>query len=265
MLEKLKVCVCCLALCIAMAVQVNASESAGETASAFDPQVDGVLKAAGEYLKSQKGVAMKAETLLDIVNDDGQVVTYTVQLDLSMVRPDKLYLKRVGVIRNQEIFYNGSELVIHSLQHNVYAKAEVPSTIGEMLDFATAELNVQVPGSDLLRSDLYDGMRSEAISGAYLGKVMIDGVDCHHLAYQGAEVDFQLWIEAEDEPKPKRFMIISKGMTAAPRFMLNIINLEPAEFGKEIFEFTPPAGEKRIRFLTEHEVEQVKQTVKESK
>ena len=37
------------------------------------------------------------------------------------------------------------------------------------------------------------------------------------------------------------------------------------QFTNETFEFAPPAGKKRIRFLTEEEVEQVKEAIKEAK
>jgi len=226
---------------------------------------DNVLKSADAYLKSQKSLTMKAETMFDIVTDDGQVITYTMQLDLSVERPNKLYAKRVGAIRNQEIFYNGSKLVLHSLKHNVYAMEQVPPTIDEMMDYSMAQFGMQAPGSDLLYSDLYDGMLSDAVSGAYLGKVMVEGVECHHLAYRGNTVDFQLWIEAGKEAKPKRYMIVSKLMTAAPRYIININTLEPAQFSKEKFEFSPSADVKRIGFLTEEEIGQRKQAVKESK
>jgi len=265
MLRKLKAVACCLAFCFVLAVQADGAETAEETTPAFDPMADQVLWSADVYLKSLKSFALQAETLRDIVTDDGQIITFTTHLDLSIERPNKLYVKRVGVIRNQEILYNGSTLVLHSLQHNVYAMAQVPSTIGEMMDLATEQFGLQVPGGDLLRSDLYDGMMSGAVSGVYLGKVVVDGVECHHLAYRGDEVDFQLWIEAGDEAKPKRFMIVSKGMTDEPRYMVNITSLAPAEFTRETFEFTPSAGEKRIRFLTEEETRQVKEAVKEAK
>lgn len=266
MFQKLKVGACCVALCVVMASQTYAAETAAEQTSAFDPMADKVLRSADAYLKSQKSLAVKAETLLDIVTDDGQIITYTTQIKLSLERPNKLYIKRVGVIRNQEIFYNGSQLVLHSLNHNVYAmKQQVPPTIDQMMDFSTAQLGLQVPGSDLLYKDLYDGMMSGAVFGVYLGKVVVDDVECHHLSYRGDELDFQLWIESGDEAKPKRFMIVSKLMTTAPRYMINITSMEHAEFTNETFNFTPQVDERRIRFLTEEEIEQVKEAVKESK
>ncbi len=265
MLQKIKAGLCCLALCLIVTMQVNAAESAAEETSPFDPIADEVLKSMDAYLKSQKSLSLKAESLLDIVTEDGQILTFTTQLDVSLKRPDKLYAKRVGIIRNQEIFYNGSKLLLHSLQHNVYAEAEVPSTIGTMMDFATSKLGLVAPGSDLFYDDLYDGMMSDAVSSVYLGKVMIDGVECHHLAYRGGTVDFQLWIEAGAEAKPKRYMIVSKEMPGAPRYTINMTSLVPAEFTPEKFEFTPAPEEKRIQFHTEENTMQVNKAKEEPK
>lgn len=265
MLHKLKTGVYCLALCLIMTVQANAAETVTAQKSSFDPTADKVLKSLDAYLKTQKSLDMKAETLLDVVTDDGQIITYTTQVEISLQRPNKLYARRVGLIRNQEIFYNGSELVLRSLQHNVYAKAEVPPTITEMLDVATTQLGLQSAGNDLLYNDLYDGLMSNAVSGAYLGTVMVDGVECHHLAYRGVSEDFQLWVETGDAAKPKRYMIISKEMPGAPRYLLTIKSLEPKEFSDKTFEFTPADGEKRIQFLTDAQVEQVKKAFKEPK
>ena len=256
---------CCVVSGVLMAAQVIAADTAVEKTSPFDPAADKVLRAADAYISSQKSLAMKAETLLDIVTDEGEILTYTTQVDVSIERPDKLYAKRVGIIRNQEIFYNGSELVMHSLQHHVFAREQVPPTIDKMMDFAMTELGLQAPGRDLLYTNLYDGMMSDAVSGTFLGKVMVDGVECNHLAYRGNEVDFQLWIEAGKEAKPKRFMIVSKLLPSAPRYMINIRSLEPAKFAKETFEFSPSAEDKQIQFLTQEEIAQLKQAVKESK
>jgi len=265
MVQKLKAGICCLVLCLIMSVQANAAETVAEETSPFDPTADKVLKSVDAYLKAEKSLAMQGETLLDIVTDDGQVITYTTQVEISLKRPDKLYAKRIGIMRNQEIFYNGSELILNSLQHNVYAKAEVPPTIDQMLDSATTQLGLQAAGNDLLYSDLYDGMMSNAVSGAYLGTVMIDEVECHHLAYRGKNADFQLWVETGDDPKPKRYMIISKNMPEAPRYLLNITSLEPKEFSDTTFDFTPSAEKKRIQFFTAEQVEQLKKTLKEPK
>jgi hypothetical protein len=265
MLQKLKTGACCVLLIAVMAAHGFAADSTEEEASPFDPAADKILRSADAYIKAQQSLKMEAETMLDIVSEDGQIVTYTTRIDVSVARPDKLYAKRVGVIRNQEIFYNGKELVLHSLKHNVYAKEEVQATIGGMLDFATTRLGLQAPGRDLLYFDLYDGMMSAAVSGTYLGKVKIDDVECHHLAYRCNEVDFQFWIEAGKEAKPKRYMIISKLLPSAPRYMINIKSLEPAKFSNKTFEFSPSTEDKQIHFLTEEEIAQLKQAVKEAK
>ena len=248
-----------------MTAQLHAAEPAAEEGSAFDPKADEVLRSADEYLRNQDSIEIDAESLRDIVTVDGEVITYTTHTNLSIRRPDKLYAKRTGAIRNQEIFYDGKELVIHSLNHNVYAAVEMPPTINEMLDYSIKEFNLRAPASDLLYSDLYNGLMSQATSGSYMGTVLVEGVECHHLAYRTEEADFQLWIETGTEAKPKRYMIISKLMEAAPRYIFTIASLEAATFPDSTFDFDPDEGEHRITLLSKKKIEQLKQADKESK
>ena len=267
MLARLKTGACSVVLlCVLTAVQVGAAENTAQEVPPFDPRADQVLKDTQAYMSSLKEMKLHVEGMLDVVSPEEEVFTYTTQVDIAMKRPDKMYVKRVGVMRNQEIFYNGSELVLHSLQHKVYAKADnVPDTIDKMMDYAMAELGLQSPGSDLLYNDMYNGLMSSAVSGAYLGTVIVDGVECHHLAYRGENVDFQLWVEAGEQAKPKRFMIVSKKLPQAPRYQLMVKSLEPATLSDTMFTFVPSGDEKRIRFLTEQEIKQLKKAVKESK
>ena len=265
MLQKLKTGICCAALCLTITAQIHAAEPAVDESSAFDPKADEVLRSMDTYLRNQDSIKIDAESLLDIVTDQGEVITYTRQNKLSIRKPDKMYAKRTGALRNQEFFYNGKELALHSIKHNVYAVENMPPTINEMLDFSTKNFNLRAPGSDFLYSDIYNGMMSAATSGSYMGKVLVDGVECHHLAYRTEKADFQLWIQTGKEAKPKRYMIISKLRDAAPRYIFTIASMEAATFPDATFEFDPGEGEHRITLLSQEEIEQLKQADKESK
>jgi hypothetical protein len=266
MIRRWKTALCCTLLCCTLALQVNAadSEPVQDAPPVFDPQADEILHSMAAYMKEQKGLRVEAEALLDIVTDDNEIITYTTRVNLAVQRPNKMYARRVGDLRNQEFFYNGSEVVLHSLRFKVYASAKAPGTIGEMLDYSMENLGVQAPGGDLLYKDLYEGMMQQAVASRYLGTTAVNGIECHHLAYRGNEVDFQLWVETGDKPRPRRYMIISKLMPSAPRYILTINSMEPEVFSDDMFTFTPSPEDKKIRFLTAGEIEKLKQAVKEA-
>jgi hypothetical protein len=87
-------------------------------------------------------------------------------------------------------------------------------------------------------------------SGEYIGTEPCDGAICHHLAYRGADVDFQLWIETSARPVPHRYVITSKKEVGQPEFAVHMTHWEIAPNLKdELFEFKAPAGARLIPFV----------------
>jgi len=85
------------------------------------------------------------------------------------------------------------------------------------------------------------------ISGAHIGRGVIGGIECEHLAFRGNEIDWQIWIQTGDQPLPRKYVITSKAMAAAPQYAVVIrdwkIGIEP---NAEVFVFTPPQGAKQL-------------------
>ncbi len=237
--------------------------SYAQDATRVDPKADKILRDMSNYLKAQKQLTIKAETSYESIMDSGEKLTFFNQVEISIKRPNKLYSHRIGMIRNQEIFYNGKTLTLFSLNNRLYAVASVPSNLDEMLEFATEKLNLVAPGSDLLYSDVYEGLMSDVISGSYIGQNIVNGRLCHHLAYRGGEVDWQIWIQAQGDPIPRKYVITSKWLTGAPEYTLTINYWDSSsKIPDEKFQFDPPKDAKRINFLTP---EQIKALTKKAK
>jgi len=249
--SKIAVVILWALLSIAVPLLANAADSKAEV----DPKADQVLRQMCDYLKAQKHIIARAETSYESILDSGQKLTYMNQVMIYLKRPDRLYIHRTGMIRNQDIFYNGKTLTLYSRNKNVYASTEVPPTIDEMLDYATDVLNLPAPGSDLFYSDVYEGLTSDVYSGTYVGKNRINGVLCHHIAFRAGDVDWQLWIEAGDEPIPRKYIITSKWITGAPEYSMTIREWDTKTIIPESrFQFNPPKGANRIMFLTPEEI-----------
>jgi hypothetical protein len=71
-----------------------------------------------------------------------------------------------------------------------------------------------------------------------------------HLAFRGAEVDWQIWIEDGNKPLPRKFILTSTKVTGTPQFTVLIRNWDTAaKLGDQEFKFTPGKGAKKIEFL----------------
>jgi hypothetical protein len=90
----------------------------------------------------------------------------------------------------------------------------------------------------------------EVTSGFVVGKGVVDGVRCDHLAFRAPHVDWQLWIEEGDRPLVRKLVITTRDKLNAPQFTVvtKNWNLEP-EFSAATFSFTPPSCPQEVQFV----------------
>ena len=142
------------------------------------------------------------------------------QVQLS--RPDKLRATRTGGYRDVEIVFDGKMLTVSNKDGKDYAQIEVTGTAEELIDVLREKHGVVAPGADLLLTNVFNVMMTDVIEAAVIGKGVIDGVECDHLAFRNVETDWQIWIEAGAKPIPRKYVITSKGIAEAPQYTLRI-------------------------------------------
>lgn len=225
------------------------THSYGDSAG-IEPKADQILRKMSDYLAKLKQFSVQTENTLEVVLISGQKVQFDNPVDLTIKRPNKLRADRKGDVYDQEFYYDGKTLTLYSKGINYYATVQAPPTLDETLAFASEALDVDAPGADLLYSNAYDILTEDVISGFYVGMSVVSGVKCHHLAFRGNEVDWQIWIEDGDKPLPKKFLITTKWMTGAPQFTVSIKswNLSP-KLTESTFTFVPPKDAQKIDFI----------------
>ena len=67
------------------------------------------------------------------------------------------------------------------------------------------------------------------------------------LAFRNADTDWQIWVQAGDRPVPRKYVITSKTMAAAPEYTLRIYNWSFAP-GPDAFKFSPSQDMKKVAF-----------------
>jgi hypothetical protein len=216
----------------------------------MDPQAEKLLRRMSDYLASRQQFTLKAESTLEAVLTSGQKLQYDSPATLEVSRPNKLRAHRKGDIANQEFFYDGKTLTLYNPRENLYATTAAPPTIDETLDFAREKLDIIAPASEILYKNAAEKMLKEASSGFVVGPSVVGGVKCTHLAFRGAEVDWQIWIEDGDKPLPRKFILTSKKVAGEPQFtvLIRSWDLTP-KFTEREFTFVPPKGAKKIEFL----------------
>ena len=81
------------------------------------------------------------------------------------------------------------------------------------------------------------------VEAKHIGRGVVGGVECEHLAFRNADTDWQLWVEVGKRPIPRKLVITSKDVQHAPQYTLQITRwksgVTPA---RNAFVFTPPSG-----------------------
>jgi hypothetical protein len=234
----------------ALALTINLPTYSYGQASAVEPEVDQMLRKMSDYLAGLERFSVRTESSLEVILRSGEKIQYDSPAEALVQRPDKLHAERKGDIVNQEFYYDGKTLTLYNPDQKYYATVPAPPTIDQAIDFARDYLDVYAPGSDLLYKNAYKVLMEDVVSGLYVGMSVVGGVKCHHLAFRGNEVDWQIWIQDGDKPLPKKFVITTKWMTGAPQFTVLIRNwdLSP-KFSKDVFTFVPPEGAEKIDFI----------------
>jgi hypothetical protein len=219
--------------------------------SDVDPDAIALLRRSTNYLAGLKQFRVETDTTIETVLDDGQKLQFGHRVSVTIQRPDKMRTERVGDLIKQGFYYDGRSLSVHLPNDGYYATVAAPPTIEAMLDFARDTLKVVAPASDLVYKNAFERLTEGLTSAFIVGKAVVGGVRCSHIAFRNAEVDWQLWIQEGDKPLPWKFVVTSKRMAESPEFVVVLSKWDVApKLTDAMFSFVPPKGSSKIEFMS---------------
>jgi hypothetical protein len=235
---------------LVLALAIAAPVVAGAQPTGVDPQARQLLKAATDFLASQQRFSVDTRNTIEVVLASGQKIQFAHDARLWVERPNKLRAERTGDLVEQAFYYDGKSLTLHNPGERYFATVAAPDTLEGMLDFARTTLDVIAPAGDLIYKNAYDILMTDVTSGFVVGKAVIEGVRCDHLAFRAPHVDLQIWIQEGKEPLPRKVVITTNDVTNAPQFsaVMTKWNLKPV-FTAKTFGFAPPRDARKIEFL----------------
>jgi hypothetical protein len=232
--------------------------SLGSQASAQNGDADKLLKAMSDYVASQKTISVTYDSDIEVITSNLQKIQFTSSGQVQMSRPDKLRATRTGGYKDVEIVFDGKTLTLNNRDAKDYAQVDVKGSADQLIDVLREEHGVVAPGADLLLPNAFDVMIADVIEGAVIGKGVIDGVECDHLAFRNAETDWQIWIESGAKPIPRKYVITSKGVAEAPQYTLRIKEWK-TDVPADAFAFKPDASAKKIALGDLSDIDEVPQ------
>ncbi len=215
-----------------------------------ETHADRLLREMGDYLKSADAFTVHAESSYDAIGPDSQTIRYGGSADVALRRPDGFHAVFKGDERQTETIFDGRTVTIYDAAVNMYAVTEVPPDIDSAIDTIFDKYGVSVPLSDIVYADPYNILIENVIEGRWMGLHSIAGVPCNHLAFTQESIDWQIWIEASDQPVPRQVLIIYKDEPGWPQYFARLKDWNfQQQFSKNYFQFQPPAGSDEMEFL----------------
>ena len=206
-----------------------------------------ILKAMSDYVSSMKTIELTFDSDIEVITPQMEKIQFTNSGELLLSRPDKLRAHRLGGYADVALFFDGKTASVYGKNINGYAQFNIPGTVDQLVEALRLGYGVALPGADLLLSNSYDVLVAGVQEAKHIGRGVIDGVECEHLAFRNFDTDWQIWVEAGKSPIPRKMVITSKTLNSAPQYTLRVkswkAGVEPA---RDAFAFTPPAGAEKL-------------------
>jgi hypothetical protein len=205
-----------------------------------------VLGEMSEYLGSLQRFSVDYDVETEVVSYDGQKLQFASSGEIEVQRPDKLHASRKGAVAEFELILDGKVLSLFGKKVNAFY--QVPAaTIDEAINLLRNDVGFDAPGADLLSEKPLQQTETDTTSGTHVGMAFLNGVEVHHLAFRGKEVDWQLWVSEGKNPLPLKYVITSKWVTASPEYSIEFRNwnTSPSIDGAS-FVFTTPKDAKKL-------------------
>jgi hypothetical protein len=221
-----------------------------------------ILKSMSDYVASQKNISLTYDSDVEVITSEVEKIQFNSSGKVLISRPDKVRASRTGGYADFEILFDGKTVSGLGKNINAYAQFDFAGSIDQLIDKLRGMNLIVAPGADILGSHVYDDLMADVIVAKHIGRGVIDGVECEHLAFRDLDVDWQLWVEVGARPIPRKYVITSKGVGGAPQYTLRIKEWKTdAPIGADAFVFTPPPGATKVALDALVNIDEVPQGV----
>ena len=234
---------------LALLATVASSPASAQTGP-MDEKATQVLRGMSDYLSQAETTSFRVKTFFDETTVSGIKIIRAREGRVFLKRPDGLYVESVaedGAART--VWFDGSKLTVWLRHVNEVKELDFDGTTDALLDELSDKYQLNLPVADLLFSDVSKALKESIISSEYLGIRTVDGVKCHQLSFESTGADWQIWIEADSTPLPRRFAATYVNEKGEPQFLAQ---LDQWSIGGEVetstFKAAAPESVKTVLF-----------------
>ena len=240
---------CAAVFALAVATAHPSLALAADDKNVMDQRALKILAGMSDYLAGAQTLSLRAAVLYDQVRASGIKIKGVAMHHIWLGRPDGLQSKsHMDDGSSRRAWFDGKKLVVFFKKQNEYMTLAFDGTVDGLLDELISKYKAQLPLADLLYSDPAKTFGESIISAEYIGEKIVAGVKCHHLSFESTGADWQIWIEADETPVPRRYVIVYVKEEGEPQFAARLDRWQLGEDVEPLFEPKLPADAKEIPF-----------------
>lgn len=224
-----------LAVALAMGMQTASADNSDDARA--------IVKSMSNYVGSLKTIDVSFDSDIEVVTPTLEKLQFTNSGDVQLTRPDKLRAHRVGGYADVSLFFDGKTASVLGNNINSYAQFDAVGSVDQLFHALREGRGIALPGADLLMTNSYDMLMADVTEAKYIGRGVVNGVECEHLAFRNFDTDWQLWVEVGERPFPRKMVVTSKTINGAPQYTIRIKSWKGGEkHASDLFTFKPVAG-----------------------
>lgn len=167
-----------------------------------------ILNKAYNYIGSMDKYAFQAVIIDNITAEDGTVNKSRHDATVKIDRPGKLRVDVKGDMRNRSNYLNNGVYTMMDHEFGYYGQIKIPETIDGGLDYIFEKYGIRAPLAQLIYSNTHK--RVKFIKSKNFGMKVVDGTECHYIAFSNDVRDVHVWITTGDKPLVRSYSIIDK-------------------------------------------------------
>jgi hypothetical protein len=148
------------------------------------------------------------------------------------------------------VWFNAGSMVYYSYTNNHFGYLDsIGKTNIEAIENANKRFDIEFPAADIFYPTFTDDLIASADRIEYLGKSVIGGKECYHIAARGKDLGFQVWINTDATLLPVRMNIIQYDKQSQQYNVLFKDWVINPNLPDALFAFDPPPDASKMKIL----------------
>lgn len=204
-------------LCSLLALGLAAALSSCSTPQArLDAQTSTVLQAMSDKLAAAKTLRVTATRDSSPGFYVGFDVAEKARVSAAVSRPDKIAARADTNLGKRSVFFDGTNVTFVDHKAGTHAQVKGSGAIDGTVRSIEEVYGVMPPLAELITNKPSAFLLDGVTSGSCKGKEKIGGTECHHLAFQQANLSWELWVGVSDNLPKKMVITHPNGEGGAP-------------------------------------------------